>query len=705
MAENNTLTQTTVLQVDTLKAVKSVQDLRDNIKTLRQVMNEATIGTDEYVAAQEELAAQQNALREIQRGSAASIEEVSKAAAGLGTSYAALVNQMKSLTAEYRTTEDVAQKADLAKRIKSINDQLKDMDATRGVFSRNVGDYANQLTKGFQATAGAASSVINPVQNVTAGLTAMSSTPVIAVIGLVVNLLDRLIKSLKSNEETMAAFKVALAPVNALGTAFTKWLQGVAEGFVKFIDWTVKATRAVAKFLGYITEEDEALMEKHIEIAQKENELDKQRRETDKANAKSAAEAANLRAKAAEKDKYTAEERLEFINKAADEEEKIAQRNKDLAQQEYNALKEKADLVQNSKEENDALAAAEIKVMEAETAYMNKLRELNAQRAEAINQMNAQAKAAADAAEKIRALADLSLDIDVSGLDDIEEINEKIILPEDQWAERAKLMQENIDREVEMQIKKNMLLIEDEQTRADEEWRIRMEAEERKLDVIREAEEKTTDPFTKLELQRQIADMEVDIVIEKNKRIKEENKKTLNDALTDKQEMLSRAAEITAFIGSMTTGILDDIANSMEVTNAKEFKRQQDLQVASATISMIAGAAGAFMQAMATYPAPIGAAVGAVMSAVALTTGAMQIRKIKQQKYKGGSSVPSTSSAPAAVSAPNIETQLPTVRTLTGAKEEERLNRMASPVRAYIVDSDLQAKERERDVIEEETSF
>lgn len=705
MAENNTLTKTTVLQVDTLKAVKSVQDLRDNIKTLRQVMNEATIGTDEYVAAQEELAAQQNALREIHRGSAASIEEVSKAAAGLGTSYAALVNQMKSLTAEYRTTEDVAQKADLAKRIKSINDQLKDMDATRGVFSRNVGDYANQLTKGFQATAGAASSVINPVQNVTAGLTAMSSTPVVAIIGLVVNLLDRLIKSLKSNEETMAAFKVALAPVNALGTAFTKWLQGVAEGFVKFIDWTVKATRAVAKFLGYINEEDEALMEKHIEIAQKENELDKQRRETDKANAKSAAEAANLRAKAAEKDKYTAEERLAFINKAADEEEKIAQRNKDLAQQEYNALKEKADLAQNSKEENDALAAAEIKVMEAETAYMNKLRELNAQRAEAINQMNAQAKAAADAAEKIRALADLSLDIDVSGLDDIEEINEKIILPEDQWAERAKLMQENIDREVEMQIKKNMLLIEDEQTRADEEWRIRMEAEERKLDVIREAEEKTTDPFTKLELQRQIADMEVDIVIEKNKRIKEENKKNLNDALTDKQEMLSRAAEITAFIGSMTTGILDDIANSMEVTNAKEFKRQQDLQVASATINMIAGAAGAFMQAMATYPAPIGAAVGAVMSAVALTTGAMQIRKIKQQKYKGGSSVPSTSSAPAAVSAPNIETQLPTVRTLTGAKEEERLNRMASPVRAYIVDSDLQAKERERDVIEEETSF
>lgn len=711
MAENNTLTQTTVLKVETVKAVKSVQDLRDNIKTLRKVVNEATIGTDEYAAAQEELAAQQNALREIQKGSAASIEEVTKAAAGLGTSYAALVNQMKALTAEYRTTEDAAQRAKLAEQIKNINDQLKDMDSTRGVFSRHVGDYANQMSKalgglsgimgpladGLNSVGAAGGGMVNPIQSANGAMTTLSMNPVVGTISVLVQLLSSLIKSLKSNEETMNAFRVALAPLNALGTQFTRWVQKAGEDLVVMVEKTMKAVRAVGKFLGLITEEDEKLAAEHKKIVEEEVALTKRQRETERLNAESAKEISELKAKAAEKDKYTAEQRLAFLNKAADEEKAIADRNLQLAQDEYNNLKRKSELAGNSKEENEELNRSYIKLIETQTAYNNKMKELNATRSEAVKQMKKEQDEAVNLENTLR---DIIADMEIAE-DTFEKVEDEISLPKDQWAERAKLMQENIDREVEMQVKKNKLLIEDEQTRADEEWRIRMEAEERKLDVLREAEENTTDPFAKLELQRQIANMEVDIEIEKNKRIKEENEK----ALTDKQEMWSRAAEITAFIGSMTTGILDDIANSMEVTNAKEFKRQQDLQVASATINMIAGAAGAFMQAMASYPGPIGPAVGAVMSAVALTTGAMQIRKIKQQKYKGGSSAPSTSSAPAAVSPPNIETQLPTVRTLTGAKEEERLNRMASPVRAYIVDSDLQAKERERDVIEEETSF
>lgn len=143
----------------------------------------------------------------------------------------------------------------------------------------------------------------------------------------------------------------------------------------------------------------------------------------------------------------------------------------------------------------------------------------------------------------------------------------------------------------------------------------------------------------------------------------------------------------------------------MEVTNEKEFKRQQKLQIASATINMLSGVATAVASAMTLGPI-MGPIMGAINSATVIATGVAQINKIKQQKYGSTSSAaPSAPAASASVPPPNIETQLPTVRTLTGAKEEERLNRMASPVRAYIVDSDLQAKERERDVIDEETSF
>lgn len=245
-----TMTQTTVLEVDTLKAVKSVQDLRDNISTLRKVIKEATIDSDEYKAAQEELAVQQNALREVQKGSAASTEELMRAAQGLGTSYAALSNQMAKLRAEYRTTEDEAKRARLANEIKDINDKLKDMDATRGVFSRNVGDYANQMSKAFsgvgqlltpvgdglQSIGIAAGGMIGPIGGVNTAMKALNANPIFATVTVIVGVLAAIIRELKSNEEAMNRVKVALAPLNAASNVFTKIMQSLGKAIASAVE-------------------------------------------------------------------------------------------------------------------------------------------------------------------------------------------------------------------------------------------------------------------------------------------------------------------------------------------------------------------------------------------------------------------------------------------------------------------------------------
>ena len=42
-----------------------------------------------------------------------------------------------------------------------------------------------------------------------------------------------------------------------------------------------------------------------------------------------------------------------------------------------------------------------------------------------------------------------------------------------------------------------------------------MEAQEKKLELMRQAEEHTTDPLAALQLQQQIADMELDIEVQK----------------------------------------------------------------------------------------------------------------------------------------------------------------------------------------------
>ena len=128
--------------------------------------------------------------------------------------------------------------------------------------------------------------------------------------------------------------------------------------------------------------------------------LTKIERENRKKNADDELAIAQLKAKAAEKLTYSAQERIGFLQEAADREKAISQRNLDTAREEYRILEEKSKLADNSAEENDALAAAYEKMRQAETAYFNKSKELAAQMVEAKNQLLSQTNAQASADKK-----------------------------------------------------------------------------------------------------------------------------------------------------------------------------------------------------------------------------------------------------------------------------------------------------------------
>ena len=97
--------------------------------------------------------------------------------------------------------------------------------------------------------------------------------------------------------------------------------------------------------------------------------------------------------------------------------------------------------------------------------------------------------------------------------------------------------------------------------------------------------------------------------------------------------------------------------------------------------------------------------MGAINAGLVITTGMMNINKIKSTDPTGSSGGGSAPSAPAAVSAPSIDTTLPAVRNVTSASEEERLNRMASPQKVYILQSDIEAAGSQSKVQIEESSF
>lgn len=103
-------------------------------------------------------------------------------------------------------------------------------------------------------------------------------------------------------------------------------------------------------------------------------------------------------------------------------------------------------------------------------------------------------------------------------------------------------------------------------------------------------------------------------------------------------------------------------------------------------------------------------ALGAVYMANALATGFMNLKNIMAVNISSGSgsgvsSAAPTVSTPAVVTPPAVVQEVTTVRSLTGASEEERLNQMASDQRVYLVYSDVEQAGKRVQVQQSETSF
>jgi len=127
-----------IIKIETNGAITSVQDLRNHIKELQDILVNTEKDTDEYNQAVNELVASQTKLNEVM----AATKKNASAAEG---SYNALVNQMNALKTAWRATTSEVTRTQLGEKIKAINEQLKDYDASIGNNQRKVGSYEEAL--------------------------------------------------------------------------------------------------------------------------------------------------------------------------------------------------------------------------------------------------------------------------------------------------------------------------------------------------------------------------------------------------------------------------------------------------------------------------------------------------------------------------------------------------------------------------------
>lgn len=681
-----------ILSADVTKAAESVAELKEQIKTLRDTIQDEATSVEESAAAAELLKAKQQALRGIMAGSAEAFKNAQDTSEGMTKSYNTLVTEMAKLKAEWRASTDTMERVELGKKINEINDQLKNLDASTGNFQRNVGDYANKMSKAFQMTAGSAGSVVNPLNNVKGAMMAVSSTPLIAILGLLANIIMTVIQNLKKSEEGMNALSEAFAAFQVVGDLVTKVLEGIGWVLTKVIGWIGDMTAAI---IG----NNEAMQEK-LRL----HELEKQALETERENIKLNAEAerdiSELRAKAADKVKYSAQERIDMLKKAGDLEAEISKRNLELARQEYEAWQLRNEPTKSSEENLKAEAEAYAKMLQAETAYNNKQRKLTAQITEARKQMIAENEKLH--AEQMRPLNEALAEADraISQIKKNGNVEVKLEMPD--WSEPIE--EANNYAEALKAVKDAQLMTgTDEEREAQELLELQMGYQTRLEMAMQFGLD--TEAITREYEQRKF-DIEEGY---RQKRELAEKKEIENDKKLQKQRVNNMAAVIGAMGNLM--GTLAGIYESDTDASEDELRKAKNLKIAGAIMSTIEGAIGAFMNASKAYDPPYGQIIGAISAATVTAAGIAQVRQLQSQEVNKNASgattispnsIPLPSSEGATAQAPTMEPVIESVRTITTASEEEQMNQSQ---KVYLVTDELEMMQKSKRVRMAETTF
>ena len=648
-----------IIRIETGEAVKSVNDLRENVKILKDRLGDLEIGTTEYQDTLEELKVNQAAVKDAMYASTASMDDLAKSATGTSNSYNALVHRMAALKEELRATDVSTEQGkqrfkELAAQINEVNDTLKDMDALQGNFQRNVGNYPglmktfsgslDALDKGLKAASGG-------VGGLKEGFDALAVNPVITILGIVVALFGSLADTLKEDETTMAAVNkagVSLEPI-------FKFLKGILEKVVNIVADLITKASAFVQSNGLIPKIIDGVVGVGNAI-------------------------------------------LKFVIAPF---KGVVEAIKVFKEQGVRGLGDAAKAFANEMKTGISFKSnyqAGESIVDAITAGVkNKKKDVS--------------DAGKDVVKPLKDGIDMELDKMIQELDkELEQDIDRMLKEQEDANKIANSIAQdrlaNLDKAAKHQLELNDILVEDDREKAEKAYQIQLSANERRLAALEQFAQDALergDLDAYLEYQQEAADLEVEIetnALREKKRLREQDAK-------DAKEKAKQQMEVMQSVASATSGILGSIADmyeSDEKNSEKNANKIKGLRIASATIDTISGAIGAFMQAVQTIPPPMGAIIGGIQAAAVTATGIAQIAKIKSTKVSGSTSN-SAPTAPAVTSAPVRTMDIQQVRSVTSASEEDRLNQMASDQRVVLVMSDLEVKQNQSRVQVAEASF
>lgn len=655
-----------------VNGTQTVKDLKTEIQELRDKLLNVKEGSEEYNTVLNQLIEDEKKLTSVMQAGKKEVH----AAAG---SYNALSQEMSALKRVWKEVQDEASRNEIGKRINDINNQLKDMDASVGVFSRNVGDYTNSIVD-------ASKLIFQNLEQISPAIGGIG--------GQVASLVPLIQKTVKTATTGLKGIKAAIA-----GTGIG--LLVVALGLL-VQNWD-KVTAAVRKFIPAIRESDEATKaqvednEKLLEAnSAATHEMEFQVRIME---AQGSATTEILKYKKKETEAIL----LNTQAQIAETQAKIENINAHSKwyrfwHGENKQLKELEESMKSLKDEEQNLNAIIQKLGEDITVEGFKIRSGSKSTVESVEQD----------AKKIEAILER---LGLYGKKGEELINAQFDKRKEtlkkQFEEEKALFEKNGQDTTTLTAEyvTNTLKIEDERFAAIQELRDKevQATTDAMLDealAIETGAEDILDAELTLNMARAAA----------HEAFLEAQKQKEKEALKERIGYYIQFADgLQSILGSIADGWADSVQAQLDAGEISEeaateqFEKIKAIQTAQAVINTIAGAVGAFMQASSTIPPPWGQIIGGVAAAAATAAGVAQIAKIQSIRI-GTKSVSSQFATNAAVS-PQTEYTPTYTQNITNATETENLANAISQQPIWVSVQDINKSQNRVRVVNQESTF
>lgn len=357
--------------------------------------------TGEYLKRQAALKQEMQELARQQKNLTAAVQLSNKTNEDYSDSLDGMRSKLKDMQAAYATLtkaqRDSAEGKEFLRAIAEQDKAVKGLEQSIGDARRNVGDYEGAIKRAFpaignlsdgidkaketfealgQGGASAMKSLVTGLGNATKSALKFIATPIGAVLAAVVAAIGLLTAGFKKLQEAFEKNDTAGTQWAKLMASFEPIVDGISRAFDRLAIGIGNVAEKIADWIGSNNDAAKAAQDLVIAV----DNLEQAERDYTVNSAERNKQIAELRAKATQTEKYSAEERIAALNQAMKLEEQNLEDQKIIAAERLRILEETAEKESDTSDETaNKIAQARAALYQAEEQYYSGTRRLLSQ--------------------------------------------------------------------------------------------------------------------------------------------------------------------------------------------------------------------------------------------------------------------------------------------------------------------------------------